>query len=66
MAPQCLVAGAFHHRVAWRSDGHEVVRILRRYGFSWTYGVSDSQHFDARNSAGRIVARCRRSATDAS
>ncbi len=56
--PNAWWPGRSHHRVAWRSHGHEVVRILRRYGFSWTYGVSDSQHFDARNSAGRIVARC--------
>lgn len=45
-------------RVAWRSPGHAVVAILRRHGFSWTYGVSDAQHFDARNRAGRVVARC--------
>ena len=34
------------------------VEIMRRNGFSWTYGTSDSQHFDARTSSGRVVARC--------
>lgn len=41
-------------RVAWRSGAHPVVRLMRRHGFSWTYGTGDSQHFDAR-SGGRIV-----------
>jgi hypothetical protein len=35
-----------------------MVEIMRRNGFSWTYGTSDSQHFDARTSSGRVVARC--------
>ena len=56
--PNAWWPGHSHHRVAWRSRGHVVVSILRRHGFSWTYGVSDSQHFDARNRAGRVVARC--------
>ncbi|CAA9398395.1 Ig-like domain repeat protein [uncultured Nocardioides sp.] len=41
-------------KVAWRSGSHPVVRLMRRHGFSWTYGTGDSQHFDAR-SGGRIV-----------
>lgn len=56
--PNAWWPGHSHHRVAWRSAGHGVVSILRRHGFSWTYGVSDAQHFDARNRAGRVVARC--------
>lgn len=47
-----------HHSVAWRSPAHVVVSILRRHGFSWTYGVSDAHHFDARTARGRVVARC--------
>jgi 5-hydroxyisourate hydrolase-like protein (transthyretin family) len=49
-----------HARVAWRSREHAMVRILLDNGFSWTYGTSDSQHFDARTSSGRVLrlARC--------
>lgn len=47
-----------HPRVAWRSPAHPVVSILRRHGFSWTYGVADAHHFDARTTGGRVVARC--------
>ncbi|WP_426243464.1 M15 family metallopeptidase [Nocardioides sp. LHG3406-4] len=42
-------------RVAWRSGSHPMVRLMRRHGFSWTYGTGDSQHFDARGPSGRIV-----------
>jgi hypothetical protein len=56
--PNAWWPGHAHDRVAWRSPGHGVVSILRRHGFSWTYGVSDAQHFDARNRAGRVVGRC--------
>jgi hypothetical protein len=35
-----------HPRIAWRSGGHPMVRILRNNGFRWTYGRGDSQHFD--------------------
>lgn len=31
----------------WRSYGDQVVAIMRAHGFNWTYGMSDSQHFDA-------------------
>ena len=62
--PNAWWPGHSHPRVAWRSRSHVVVWILRRYGFSWTYGVSDSQHFDARSASGRVVAGARRSATD--
>ena len=51
-------ASRSHPRVAWRSGEHLMVEIMRRNGFSWTYGTSDSQHFDARTSSGRVVARC--------
>lgn len=38
------------HKVSpysWRSYGDRVVAIMRAHGFRWTYGSSDSQHFDA-------------------
>lgn len=34
-------------RYAWRSRSHAVVRIMARHGFRWTYGLGDTQHFDA-------------------
>ncbi|MCL8025630.1 M15 family metallopeptidase [Nocardioides bruguierae] len=42
-----------HPRVAWRSSSHEVVKIMARHGLAWTYGLSDTQHFDAYPSGGR-------------
>lgn len=33
-------------RYAWRSRSAPVVRLLARYGFRWTYGLGDTQHFD--------------------
>ena len=36
-----------HPRVAWRSRSHLVVRILASHGLRWTYGLGDTQHFDA-------------------
>jgi len=36
-----------HPRVAWRSARHPVVRIMARHGLRWTYGLGDTQHFDA-------------------
>jgi 5-hydroxyisourate hydrolase-like protein (transthyretin family) len=36
-----------HPRVAWRSSSHRVVAIMRRHGLRWTYGLGDTQHFDA-------------------
>lgn len=56
--PNSWWPGRSHHRVAWRSPAHPVVAILRRHGFSWTYGVADAHHFDARTPRGRVVARC--------
>ncbi|MBE7323768.1 M15 family metallopeptidase [Nocardioides sp. Y6] len=41
-----------HPRVAWRSREHEVVRLLARHGFRWTYGRADAHHFDAVAGAG--------------
>ncbi|MDT9591543.1 M15 family metallopeptidase [Nocardioides zeae] len=35
-----------HPQVAWRSRSHQVVQIMARYGFRWTYGTSDAHHFD--------------------
>ena len=34
-------------RYAWRSSDHIVVRLLRAAGLRWTYGLGDTQHFDA-------------------
>jgi hypothetical protein len=34
-------------RYAWRSRSHPVVRIMLKNGFRWTYGLGDTQHFDA-------------------
>jgi hypothetical protein len=47
-------------RVAWRSSSHIVVRIMASHGLRWTYGVGDSQHFDAVPSGTSrvIAARC--------
>lgn len=56
--PNSWWVGRTHPRVAWRGPDHAVVSILRRHGFSWTYGTSDAHHFDARTPSGRIVARC--------
>jgi len=36
-----------HPRVAWRSSRHVVVRIMASHGLRWTYGLGDTQHFDA-------------------
>lgn len=44
-----------HARVAWRSRTHRVVRIMAGRGLRWTYGRSDSQHFDAVPRGGRLV-----------
>ncbi|MBO0843066.1 MAG: M15 family metallopeptidase [Nocardioides sp.] len=35
-----------HPRVAWRSSKHAVVKIMRKAGLTWTYGLGDTQHFD--------------------
>jgi hypothetical protein len=32
---------------AWRTLQDRVVAVMRSHGFAWTYGVNDSQHFDA-------------------
>jgi hypothetical protein len=39
--------GRSHRLVAWRSRQHVVVRTLARHGLRWTYGLGDTQHFDA-------------------
>ena len=44
-----------HARVAWRSRRHAVVRIMLNHGFRWTYGTSDSQHFDVPAPSGRVA-----------
>lgn len=33
-------------RYAWKSRSHLVVQLMAQAGFRWTYGTSDSQHFD--------------------
>jgi 5-hydroxyisourate hydrolase-like protein (transthyretin family) len=45
-------------RYAWRSSRHVVVRIMKRHGLRWTYGLGDTQHFDAipARTAARAVA----------
>ncbi|QCX26835.1 M15 family metallopeptidase [Nocardioides jishulii] len=45
-------ASRSHPKVAWRGQGHAVVRLLARHGFRWTYGTSDAHHFDAVAGAG--------------
>ena len=44
-----------HPRVAWRSATHRVVAIMARHGLRWTYGLGDTQHFDARAGNGRYT-----------
>ncbi|MFC4785313.1 M15 family metallopeptidase [Nocardioides sp. MAHUQ-72] len=46
-----------HPRVAWRSRSHAVVRIMVAHGLRWTYGLGDTQHFDAPAGNGRFMAR---------
>ncbi|MBC9734080.1 M15 family metallopeptidase [Nocardioides marmotae] len=47
--------GRSHPRVAWRSPSHPLVRLMAAHGLSWTYGRSDSHHFDARGGSGRAL-----------
>lgn len=59
-SPQGLVPNAWwqshsHPRVAWRSRSHRVVEIMRNHGLRWTYGLSDTQHFDAVPPGGRLL-----------
>ncbi|MCX6402063.1 MAG: M15 family metallopeptidase [Propionibacteriales bacterium] len=42
-------------RVAWRARSHAVVRIMAQNGLRWTYGTSDSQHFDAVPRGARLL-----------
>ena len=42
-----------HPLVAWRSRQHAVVGIMARHGLNWTYGLGDTQHFDASGAHGR-------------
>jgi hypothetical protein len=44
-----------HPLVAWRSRAHPVVRIMARHGLRWTYGMGDTQHFDATGDHGRVM-----------
>lgn len=46
-----------HPRVAWRSRSHPVVRIMTSHGLRWTYGLGDTQHFDAADRHGRVLVR---------
>ncbi|KRF17628.1 hypothetical protein ASG90_04450 [Nocardioides sp. Soil797] len=41
-------------RYAWRSGDHAMVKLMRRHGLRWTYGLGDTQHFDATAGAARI------------
>jgi hypothetical protein len=44
-----------HPRVAWRAASHRVVAIMARNTLRWTYGLGDTQHFDARAGNGRYA-----------
>jgi hypothetical protein len=44
-----------HPRVAWRSSAHRVVEIMADHGLRWTYGLGDTQHFDAPTGNGRYL-----------
>ena len=46
-----------HPRVAWRARSHQVVQIMARHGLRWTYGLEDTQHFDAPVGSGRYLPR---------
>ncbi len=46
-----------HRRIAWRSRSHDVVAIMARHGLRWTYGLGDTQHFDAAAGNGRYLSR---------
>lgn len=52
--------GRSHGRVAWRSRGHIVVKVMARHGMRWTYGASDLHHFDAGSGHARevVLQRC--------
>lgn len=45
--PTAAWAGIDISPYAWRRGGDKVVSIMRANHFSWTYGTSDPQHFDA-------------------
>ncbi len=53
--PNTWWLGRSHPRIAWRSRSHRVVQIMARHGLRWTYGVTDSQHFDAVRRGGRVL-----------
>ena len=42
-------------RIAWRSRAHPVVRLMARHGIRWTYGLSDTQHFNVPVGRGRML-----------
>jgi hypothetical protein len=48
-----------HPWVAWRSRAHRVVQIMAAHGLRWTYGLGDTQHFDAMAGNGRYLPRPR-------
>lgn len=56
LVPNTWWQGHSHPLVAWRSARHRVVRIMLRSGFSWTYGLGDTQHFDVRRGLSRVQA----------
>lgn len=55
--PNSWWVGRSHPRVAWRSRSHVVVQVMARHGLRWTYGTSDSHHFDAGSHSHRVAAR---------
>ncbi len=48
-----------HPLVAWRSTSHPMVQTLFRHGWSWPYGLGDTQHFSA-PASGRWALAARR------
>ena len=47
VVPNTWWLGHSNARVAWRTTSHVVVKVLARHGLVWTYGLDDTQHFDA-------------------
>jgi hypothetical protein len=47
LLPNSWWMGHSNSRYAWRSRSAPVVRVMRAHGFRWTYGLADTQHFDA-------------------
>ncbi|MGD9961106.1 M15 family metallopeptidase [Nocardioides sp.] len=55
LVPNSWWQGHSHPRVAWRSRSHPVVEIMAAHDLRWTYGLGDTQHFDAPAANGRVL-----------